>query len=308
MSDSEPTAAAQTAAIKRNMGPVLAGTLVTGDLDATVAAYTDYLEMSVVGEGEVSAALANGWGMPAVAGQRYAILSSKSDVTWLRVVEQPGCEPAKPIADHGWMSLEVLVADVFGLAEQLRNSPFRFIGEPAKLDVSDSITACQVVGPAGEVLYLTSVAEAVPPFDLPFATTAVDRLFIPVMAVPDRAAAMEYYQAADDFKALAFDTKVTVINRALGQPVDRRIPVSTIQLDGQSLIEIDQVEEFSARAQLPSGLVAGVAMVSFMVESFDKLPGEPLAAPYVIDDAFYQGRQAALYRGPAGELVEFIQR
>ena len=61
MSDSGHSAAEQTAAVKRNMGPVLAGTLVTGDLDATVAAYTGFLEMSVAGEGDVSAGLANGW-------------------------------------------------------------------------------------------------------------------------------------------------------------------------------------------------------------------------------------------------------
>ncbi len=293
---------------KRNMGPVQGGTLVTADLAAVVEAYVQWLDMNVVEQALLPQALAEGWGMAELAGAPYVILGSQSGACWLRVVEQSGSVQAKPISRHGWLSLEVLVEDVFTLAERLQDSPFEFIGPPAKLDVSDSITACQVVGPAGEVLYLTAVAEPVPPFELPMAMASVDRLFIPVMAVPSRADAMNFYEASSRNKALAFDTKVTVINRALGKPVERRIPVCTLQLDGESLIEIDEVVEFTALPASATGLPSGIAMVSFMVDSFDDIPGEPLAGAYTINDAFYQGHQAELYRGPAGELVEFILR
>ncbi|WP_317928517.1 hypothetical protein [Halioxenophilus sp. WMMB6] len=308
MSESGHDSNQQQPPTKRNIGPVLCGTLVTGDLELIINAYQGWLDMAVSEQGVLPEALASGWAMPSLAGQRYALLTSRSGASWLRVIEQPGCAPAEPVASLGWLSLEVLVEDVFKLAERLRESPFRFIGEPAKLDVSDSITACQVVGPAGEVLYLTAVASPVPPFELPVATAFVDRLFIPVMAVPERASAMHYYETADNFKALAFDTKVTVINRSLGKPIERRIPVCTLQLDHESLIEIDEVSEFPARAVLPSGLVAGIAVVSFLVDSFEQIPGQPLAPVFTLDDGFYQGRRAALYRGPAGELVEFIER
>lgn len=290
------------------MGPVQAGTLVTGDLSALEQAYRDWLEMTVVDRGELSSDLAVGWGMRELAGSPCSVLASASGVTWLRAIEQSGCEAAQPLAWHGWLSLEVLVADVDALAARLENSPFRLIGPPANLDVSDAIRACQVVGPAGEVLYLTSVGAQVPPFDLPEAICPVDRLFIPVLAAPDRDTAMHFYRELSGSEPLAFETRITVINRALGLPVTQRHPVATVQLAGKSLIEIDQLAGLVERPEMQSGLVPGIAMVSFEVDGLDAIAAQPVAKPYCLDDAFYRGRRAALYRGAAGEWVELIER
>jgi len=290
----------------RTMGPVLGGVVVTGDLDAMLAAYTNHLQMRVIKQGNVPAKLLAGWDMPALKDCRYAVLESATGSQWLRVVEQQGMKPVEPISSFGWMSLEVLVEDVFALAKKLEDSPFRFIGQPRSLDVSGGISACQVVGPAGEVLYLTTVVEPAPPAELPIAQAEVDHLFIPVLAVPDRQAAIDFYSDISNSKADKFDMRVTVVNRALGKPIERKLPIATVQLNGKSLIEIDGIEEFSPRPVLPSGLVGGIAVISFVVESFEGLLEHAIAGTYVIEDEFYQGREAMLMRSPMGELVELV--
>lgn len=290
----------------RTMGPVLGGVVVTADLDVLVAAYTDHLQMHVTEQGSVPAALLAGWDMPALKNCRYAMLESATGRKWLRIIEQVGAPLAEPISSFGWMSLEVLVEDVFALAKKLEDSPFRFIGPPRELDVSGGISACQVVGPAGEVLYLTTVLKPSPPAELPIAQAEVDHLFIPVLAVPDRQKAIDFYSDLANSKADKFDMRVTVVNRALGKPIERKLPISTIQLNDKSLIEIDQIEEFASRQVLPSGLVGGVAVVSFVVESLDRVRDQAIAGTYMLDDAFYQGREAMLMRSPTGELVEFV--
>jgi len=302
----------QQAAIKpRTMGPVLAGTLICSDLVSVVEAYQTYLDMVVTEYGQLTEAQAIGWSMPALIGCDTCLLTSPTAISWLRLIQIPECAVASPLSSFGWMSLEVLVADVALVAERLlcaEQSPFKLIGKPAKLDVSPDIEACQFIGPAGEVLYLTSVAKPVPPFELPQTEAYIDRLFIPVLAVPDRATAIDFYQQLSGSKALAFDTKVTVVNRALGVDVDRRLPVATVQLNGNSLIEIDQIDAFLPRSIMPNGLVNGVAMVSFIVPSLNAVPFKPLGPVYTLDDGFYLGRPAALFRGSAGELVELIEQ
>ena len=162
------------------LGPSLSGTLVAADIDATVAAYCDYLYASVLEEAEISEVQAVLWGKPALAGSRIVTLQSATGYPWVRIVSNPEAAPARPFLELGWLALEVLVSDVDALGERLADSPFEIFRPPADLDVSDDIRAMQVIGPAGEVLYLTQVNGAVEPFDIPMARSEVDRLFIPV--------------------------------------------------------------------------------------------------------------------------------
>lgn len=290
------------------LGPVACGTLVSRDIDALSAVYVEYLGMTIIEQGRIASQLASGWGLEKTTGLRYCLLGSESGANWLRLIEDPTCMPLKPLSTLGWMSLEILVSDVYALAERLRGTPFHFIGEPKALDLSPDIEACQVVGPAGEVLYLTTIRNPVPPFDLPMAKCEVDQLFIPVLAVPNRDESTAFYAQLGSEPPLNFDTKVTVINRALGHPIDRRMPVASAQLRQQHFMEIDEVTEFPARPQLPCGLYAGITMVSFWVDSLDSLPFTPQATPYYDDSATYQQRRAALFKGTGGELIELIER
>lgn len=290
------------------LGPALTGTLVAADLDYLLGAYVDYLSMSVIEQSFVSPELAGLWGVEAMLGKPCAVLASPSGVPWVRIVEDTRVQQPKPFKQHGWMSLEVLVEDVDSLAGELDGSPFELYRPPADLDVSDDIRAMQVIGPAGEVLYLTQVKAAVPPFDIPVASCRVDHLFIPVMCCPDRDAALAFYRQFANSKDYLFDTKITSVNSAYGYELERKHPVATVQLAGSTMIEIDQIEGSQPRPSIAGSLPAGIAMISYEVESLENLAIGWLSAPARLSVAPYNGRRAACCLGQGGELVELIER
>ncbi|TQV81251.1 hypothetical protein FKG94_09115 [Exilibacterium tricleocarpae] len=284
----------------------LMGTLVTDRGSETVASYTDHLGQQVGHRGVLSHELAAVWGAPALAGCRYWVLENRVGKPWLRIIEDPECPPPQPLRHTGWLALEVCVTDVDTLGQKLRVAPFSIIGPPANLDVSDNIRAMQVAGLAGEVLYLTEINGEAPPFRLPRARCPVDSLFIPVLCCHERHRALAEYEAIADNRGLCFETKITVVNRAYGYPVDKRHPVATLQLAGDTLIEIDQLAAATPALPRPGHLPAGIAMVSFSVRNLDDVPG--LAdTPSVQFDPPYGGARTVCLRGAAGEVIELIE-
>ena len=165
------------------VGPVQCGTLVTRDADAVVRAYREGLDLVVVSDAPLPAALAAAWGKPALAGRRMLVLgadAADASTHWLRVIEWSLAAAPLPMQHSGWLALEVLVKDVCALGKRLENGPFTVLGPPRALAVNDNIWAMQVAGPAGETLYLTEVRAPVQPFELPPpATHTAERLVIP---------------------------------------------------------------------------------------------------------------------------------
>ena len=243
------------------LGPALAATIITRALDDSTGAYTGHLGQRLHRREPISLAEAKHLGLPDLAGAPTAWLANALGEPWLQLVEHPAAEPLEPFARYGWLSLEIAVRDVDALAKGLENSPFEVIGPPRDLAMSDAIRAMQVVGPSGEVLYLTEVKRVVPPFELPFARCPVDRLFIPVMTCPGREAALAHYEALSGNEGLRFETRITVISRALGLPEAQAHPVATLQLAGETLIEIDEVAGLGPAAA--HGRATGIALVHF---------------------------------------------
>lgn len=289
------------------LGPSLTGTLVTRELDYTVAAYCDYLDAAVLERAEISEDQALLWGKPRLQGLPIVTLHSASGFPWIRIIEITDVVPARPFMELGWMALEVLVADVDALAERLADSPFEIFRPPANLDVSDDIRAMQVIGPAGEVLYLTQVNAAVPPFDIPMARCEVDRLFIPVSACLRRDEALSVYRNLGATQSWQFDTRITSVNKAWGFDLELKHPVATVQLAGQSMVEIDQLG--TARMRPPSQGVfpAGIVMVSFVVDNLDTLRLKPVSPRRKLSGKLYAGQPVVACRGAGGELIELIQ-
>jgi hypothetical protein len=285
-----------------SLGPTLSATLVTPSLEHSIRAYCGFLHHHVQSRGVVSWEMARQWGLDPLAEAPMAWLANELGEPWLRLIEIQGTKAVDPFRHSGWMSLEVSVDDVDALRSGMAESPFQIIGEPANLDVSDDIRAMQVIGPAGEVLYLTEIKAAVPPFELPFARCTVDRLFIPVLLATDREVALAEYEKFPGTNGVKFETKITVINRARKLDVEQRHPVATIQLHGSNLIEIDQLDGLSTRPSNSGKLPTGIAMITFAVESIP----EPTACHTVIEGN-YTGCKAALLRGAAGELIELIE-
>ena len=266
------------------LGPALSATIVTSDLDHSTAAYAQHLGQRVLCEGHLDDAAAAALGWPSLAGNRETWMGNALEEPWLRFIEAPDAETLQPFTRYGWLSLEISVQDCDALGEALVDSPFEIIGPPADLAMSDAIRAMQVVGPSGEVLYLTEIKRPVPPFELPTARCPVDRLFIPVMLCPDRDAALAHYASLSGNDGLTFDTKITVINRAHGLPIDTQHPVSTIQLEGNTLIEMDQVPGLQPVPFNGAEPTTGIALVHF---------DHPDAG--------------GLSQGAAGERIELIQ-
>ncbi|WP_299592273.1 hypothetical protein [uncultured Microbulbifer sp.] len=300
-----------------SLGPSVFATLVTRDLDRAVAAYKQFLALnqSACGMEFVSPALADLWGCPGLAGARQCLLENALGEPFVRIVEDPAVSTTTPLHYHGWMALEVVVEDVDGLAQTIQEqgsaSGFEVLRPAADLELSDKIRASQVAGPCGEVLYLTRISGEVPPFDLPRARCPVDRLFIPVVSVPDRAASMTFYEGFPGTQCLQFQTRITVVNQAFGLPLEQQHPVATVSLRGQSLIEIDELAPARPHIVSEGTLPAGIASISFEVDSFDQLASAGVTliqSPRRITEAPYAGRRVAMLQGTAGELIELIER
>lgn len=281
---------------------------MAADFDACVAAYVDSLSMRVVESGRLDPALVHLWSAPGLAGARSAVLASESEIPWIRVIEDASIRSAVPFKQQGWMSLEVAVQDVDRLAAELAGSPFEIWRPPADLDVSEDIRAMQVIGPAGEVLYLTQIKKPVPPFEIPMAGCGVDRLFIPVMCCTDRDAVLAFYRRFPNCRDFRFDTTITSVNTAFGFELDRNHPVAVVQLAGKSMIEIDQIDEAVPRPCADGRLPPGIAIIGCEVDSLDISGVDFPSPPMRLEIQPYRGRRAACCRGAGGELLELIER
>lgn len=247
------------------------------------------------------------WGKPRMAGRRVVTLQPPSGYPWIRIIDSPEVIAAKPFKELGWMALEVLVQDVDELHERLQDSPFEIYRSPANLDVSDDIRSMQVVGPAGEVLYLTQVNAEVPPFKIPRAVCDVDRLFIPVSSCLRLDEALAVYNKLGAKVKWQFETRITLANKAHGLNLEFRHPVVTIQLEGSCMVEIDQLGVARARPPAHGGFPAGIAMVSFVYDDVGSVGISTVSPSAPLDGSLYHGQEVVVCRGAGGELIELIQ-
>lgn len=274
---------------------IVHATLIAPDLQQVCDAYVAQLAMQVQQRATLSVEDAAVLQLQDLTGAASAWLANSAGEAVLRVIEDPDAIVAEPMFRHGWLSLEVLVGDIDALAAGL-HAPFKVVGPAASLELSDAIRAAQVLGPCGELLYLTQIKAAVPPFDLPMTNAAVVNTFIGVMTTPDREASQRAWSALLRAKGWAFDTKITVLNRAYGRALEGRYPVAVVPMPGQCMVEIDQVD-LPASAKLRH---AGQYSLGLRLPAVD---AAVLAeAGWVVMDA---GERRSL-RGPAGEHVELL--
>lgn len=286
----------------RLLGPTLRATLCTPSLERSIKAWEGSLHQHVHTRGQLDAVRATLLNAPGMAGAPFALLANELDEPWLELIENPATKALDPFAHSGWFSLEICVADVDALRPTIDESLFKVIGEPANLEMSDNIRAMQVIGPAGEVLYLTEIKAPVPPFDLPTARCVVDRLFIPVILASDRSETAAVYEQLNGQDGMKFDTRITVINRARGLEISTQHPVCAQQLAGSNLIEIDQLDSLQTRKGTGDNLPSGIIAITFAVETLpEDHPGQ------VIRGGLFAGRKTACLRGEAGEWIELIE-
>lgn len=291
-------------------GRIVGGLTAVPDLDAAEADYAGRLGLSVVERGTVSAELAASWGCPQSAGARMIALTPQSGAPCVfRLVEAPLPPDFRPMRSFGWSAFELTVQDVFGWPARLEGSGFEVIGPPKALPGMPYFVPMQVAGRGREVLYLNEVAQDMPNCDLPRAASLTDFLFIAILAVPDRAAAVEWYTRA--LRLEAGDTHVlpySMINKAFDLPADTLSAITVMQKGRMPVVEIDGYPPGATpRPGPPGALPPGNALVTIAVDSLDALGLDWIAAPCARGDALYEGRRSATVRGPAGELIELLE-
>jgi len=292
------------------LGRISTVTITTPDLPAAVTAYRQHLGYRVVGDGALGRDTARSWGRPNLAGNRCVVLEPESGAeTYLRFVQGPAYADYQPFACFGWNAAELIVQDVDALADRLRGSPFRLLGPPANLSFTDKIRAMQVVGPAGEVLYLTEIKEKLPIFDTSDAACAVDRVFIVILGGSSLEALQDCYHSQFGLaREPAMPSVVSVMSAQYGLPRDHRHSIAALKVGGQCYIEADEMPAGAVtRPCEPGQLPPAVSMVSFEV------PGLPGILPSALGPVQrclgvpYDGRRSMACVGAAGELIELVE-
>jgi hypothetical protein len=292
------------------LGAIRSVTVTTPNLEATAAAYRDFLGYVDAGSGQISPALAQAWACPGEAGQDYLLLKPASGVDfWMRLVATEPVADYRPLTSYGWNASEIIVQDVDQLAEQLADSPFQIIGPPEDLSFSDAIRAMQVRGPADEVVYLTQFKRPVPAFDVPDALSFVDRVFIMIVGGPDLAAIQRYYEETFAVPpAPVMDAVVSVLSDAFDLPRDQPHQIAALAIGGKCFIEADQYPEAAvARPRRTGRLPPATAMVSFACQDLEGMIAGALGPVITHPEPPYGGSRAGLVCGAAGELIELIQ-
>jgi catechol 2,3-dioxygenase-like lactoylglutathione lyase family enzyme len=291
-------------------------TMGAPDLDQLEHCYVEWLGYRVRERGAVSPDLAIGWGAAGMAGRRYLILSSDgADDVHIRAVETDAIPGYRPLTSFGWNACEIIVDDVHALAARLRESPFEIIDGPNPLQFMPSIEAMQLIGPAGECLYLTMEGGDRTTSILPSPRAAVDRPFILVVAGADFAGMHRWYIDRFDLRQRPIrDARVRIIQRAQGLAEEESFPLTTLGLAEHGfLIELDGYLTGSGRiaaprATAPDMLPMGNAMASFEIDDIALVEDIALAPPVSRHGLGYDGGRSCTVIGPAGELVELIER
>lgn len=282
-----------------NLGPIALSTVVCKDIDSSIHFYRKFgarVDLRyVLGEQQRAQLFAE------AKITNSALVTSESNNHIARLIEVPSAQTSPCLRHRGWMALEIATNAVDYLGNYLKHDNIH--GEPQYLDFSDKIKAMQIEGFANEMLYLTQVKDAVPPFDLPLPHAVFDGIFIVVLSSKDREFSANFYQELGGNSPLLSETKITVVNKAFNIDGQTKHPIAIVQLYDQSLIEIDQID--MAVSYESDALTTGIRAVSFFHDSVDIISSNYNVNIY--QDSVYS-KNACTIQGPDGEQIELIER
>ncbi len=292
-------------------GTILGGLSTAPNLEAALRGYRDCLGLELVDHDVLSDDLAGSWGCPGNAGSPYAVLRPTSgEPCWFRLVEQADHADFKPTRTYGWAAFECTVEDVWHWPDVVENAGFQIVGPPKKLEnIEPAFIPMQVLGTGREMVYLNQVLNDMPGTDLPRAGSAVDRIFIVVLATPDRDASVTWY--ADRLgltRGADYTLPYSMINNAFGQPADTQTTITMLQHARMPIVEVDDYPvEATVRARHEGMLPPGNALVTLAVKDIDACDVDWIRPPAPLSGALYEGRRAATAIGAGGELVECVE-
>lgn len=284
-------------------------TYQTSSYERLKAAITGSFDYCVAFEGQVVDSLAALWRAPEVSGRRCCLLQVPTKPEFsIRLIESPAPLTCEALKTYGWNASELLVEDVYDLAKRLRSSDFEIIGGPRDLMNNGAAIALQVLGPGGELFYLTQISGDKMQATYGAAQSPVDRLFILVLGSSDTERSREFYKPLVSGVTRPRKFAIRVLSAAHGlDPESTRYSISAACLPNQFRIEIDAYPDSCTQRSRPDGsLPPGLSMVSFQVASLDDLPMQ-LAIGRGPSHAPYHGCRLARIKGPDDEWIELLE-
>lgn len=292
-------------------GTIMGGLSAVPDLDQGLAAYAGVLGLELAERGTLSADLAASWGCPANAGSPYAVLQPTSGAPcWFRLVEQPPHPGFTPTTTYGWAAFETTVEDVWRWPDALPADLFTVVGPPKVLEnIEPAFIPMQALGPGREMIYLNQVLGDLPDTALPRADSPVDRIFIVVLAAPDRDASIGWYcDHLGLMRGADYTLPYSMINDAFGLAPETQTTITMVSHGRMPIVEVDDYPAAATpRARHDGMLPPGNALVTLAVADLDACTAPWIAPPAVREGAMYEGRRAATAVGAAGELIECIE-
>ena len=292
-------------------GTILGGLSTVPNLDAALGGYRDCLGLDVVEHGELPDDLAASWECAGNAGSPYAVLRPKSgEPCWFRLVEQASHADFRPTRSYGWAAFECTVEDVWHWPEVVDGAGFTIVGPPKKLEnIEPAFIPMQVLGTGQEMVYLNQVLNDMPGTDLPRARSAVDQIFIVVLATPDRNASVEWYRDKVGLtRGADYTLPYSMINNAFELPADTQTTITMVQHDRMPIVEVDDYPAEATERPRRAGLLPpGNALVTLAVRDINACQVDWITPPASRDSALYEGRRSATTIGAGGELLEIIE-
>jgi hypothetical protein len=285
-------------------------TITVANLGQVETAWQEYFSYNVSDRGTVSSELSEYWGAEAMQGHDYIVMQPANEApVYVRFVEDAAAADYVPMTSHGWNATELLVRDTDAVATNLAESPFRIVGAPKNLwPAPNAPRAMQAIGPGNELLYLTTNAQATAALELDADMPLVERAFIMVVGGPSMSELTNFYGGT---LGLRIDPpsffKITMISKANGLDIETVYPLSIAYTAPGNLIEMDELpSSVGPREAQAEHLPPGIAMVGFNAVNLAQGLNWH-STPRALEAFPYNGREAGILIGPAGELIEVIE-
>ena len=168
----------------------------------------------------------------------------------------------------------------------------------------------QMLGPSGEIVYVTRILPGGSRYGLKGAKSDVDRAFIVPVGGPSITEMRRFYGEELGLRTMEPAPFLNpVMAQVCGVPPTTVFPMSIVPVPGRRfLVELDQLPTNAVpRERRPGHLPPGMAMVSFLVENLDDIGARFRAAPVALEQPPYRGQRTAIITGPAGEWLELIE-
>jgi len=286
-----------------------AATLSVADPAAAARRYVEWFDYRIVEQGRIDAELAHSWGAPGTAGKDFATLAPASGAAvYLRFIAGEPVAQYAPLRTFGWAAIEICVQDVLAVHQRMLRSPFEIIGPPREIEGLPAIFPMQVRGPDQEIVYLTQIRSDLPSYDLPRAASAIDKLFILVLACSDLKASLRWFERHARLSlGREMDIVYTMLAKAFGLAADSLHTIATVIHERDVFLELDQYPGAATpRPTRPGELPPGISIATLQHPEFDRLEGPWISPPAARGGVIYGGARAGTLRAPDGSLLEIV--